>query len=67
MKICKECTHFKNLEKHENGFLIGFCEIEPFDVRTMNSQDMAVQCGHDGGITVGENFGCIHWEKMQTA
>lgn len=64
MGTCKDCGHWKNKEKHWAGFFVGTCNKEPFDVRDMKADEMAVVCGHDGSVSVGENFGCIHFEKI---
>ena len=63
--LCKDCSNFDDIEKHEDGFLIGSCEVEPFDMREMISDQCAVVCGHDGYVVVGENFGCIHFQKKE--
>jgi len=61
METCKTCKFFGHKEKHEEkDFIIGLCDLEPFDIEDMESNQMAVQCGHDGKISVGENFGCIN-------
>jgi len=62
VKICKFCNHWEKLEYNRdvsNNVTVGICELEPFDVRDMRSDQIAVPCGHDGGIYYGENFGCI--------
>jgi len=66
MNNCKTCKYFTNKEKHEDGFFIGLCDKEPFDVREMERTDMAVQCGHDGSISVGEDFGCVNYERKES-
>lgn len=61
---CMTCQHFIDTDKHDTkDFTVGTCDREPFDIRTMRSGDATVQCGHDGGMITGENFGCIHWEE----
>jgi len=64
MGKCKNCKNFKDVHKHDDGFLIGVCGKEPFDVRDMTSNQAAVQCGHDGYISVGEDFGCVNFEAI---
>ena len=70
---CKDCKYWLQEKDQGTNFLfkhltfkIGCC-IGPaednFDVRDMKADQMAVTCGHDGGITTGENFGCIHYAK----
>jgi len=70
---CKTCKHFTiNTDKRDDWlighltFIVGRCDgpaENNFDVRDMKADQMAVTCGHDGGVTVGENFGCIHYVK----
>ena len=31
----------------------------------MKSNDMAIDCGHDGPVWVGENFGCVNYENKE--
>jgi len=61
--ICRNCEHFEGYKFHSNGFLIGFCALEPFEVSDMNSNQIAILCGHDGGVYYGEEFGCKFWKK----
>ncbi len=64
---CKECRFFEYYRIHDGGFRIGSCDKEPVDVDSidMKSDRMAVQCVHDGSISVGEDFGCIHFEQKR--
>lgn len=64
---CKNCKYFEEQDDKIKGFVVGHCEIEPFDNRDLkNNHTMSVDCGHDGGITVGEMFGCVnHTEEMK--
>ena len=59
---CKNCKHFSRAEEKVNGFVVGYCDLEPFDERSLeNNHSMAVACGHDGGVAVGEMFGCVNF------
>jgi hypothetical protein len=66
--ICKNCESFRIGKipsyRFNGGFTVGSCAgpaEADFDVGDMKSNQMAVNCGHDGGIIIGENFGCIHF------
>lgn len=72
-KICKNCANWHGQEKFtdwrtEHNFLTGRCDVaeSSFDVSDMKINQVAVHCGHDGGIYFGENFGCIHWTKKNS-
>lgn len=71
---CAACVHWiehdkdfkKRLMLEHHDFRIGYCNGPPednFDVRDMKADQMAVICGHDGGVKTGENFGCIHYKN----
>jgi hypothetical protein len=64
---CKNCKFWefehKATEKYEVN--IGYCDIQPFQVSSMKSNQMAILCGHDGLIYTGEDFGCINFEAKK--
>lgn len=75
-KNCKNCKFWEDDGYRPYGwqsqrdiqqdFQIGFCKgpaEDNFDIRDMRSDQIAVNCGHDSGVFMGENFGCIHFKK----
>lgn len=75
-KICLNCEFWKEDDgkyppygfEYRGGvdFRYGSCygpAEDNFDCKDMKSDQIAVHCGHDGGIIMGENFGCIHFKK----
>lgn len=63
---CKDCNYFKiDEDESNNDFKIGFCAVQGSETTDMKSDEMAVICSHDGGVFVGENFGCIKFSKKQ--
>lgn len=67
-RICKHCKHWSKEEVLESRMADGVdarsCELEPFDIGGMGSNDCAIMCGHDGSIYFGSNFGCMKWEEI---
>lgn len=66
--ICKNCKWFLEGDLIQGGlngvkFVTGTCMCSPFDIDNMKPNDMAIFCGHDGPIYVGEYFGCINYNK----
>lgn len=60
---CKNCKHFEKHDEEINGFIVGCCDEEAFENRNLkDNHRMSVECWHDGGITVGEMFGCINFD-----
>jgi hypothetical protein len=76
-KICKNCIFWKcdSGEKYpptgikyrvDMEFRYGHCygpAEDNSDCSDMKSDQIAVNCSHDGGIIMGENFGCIHFKN----
>ena len=67
-KICKNCKHFGYLENIVNSNY-GECNCNKFEyggASEMEETDKLFYSdyeGYDANFMVGENFGCIHWEK----
>lgn len=70
MNTCKTCNFFVPFTKEssliKDGVGIGTCDKEPFDTWSMESNNMAIICGHDGPIYVGEDFGCVNYERKES-
>ena len=74
-KLCKYCRFWEDetgdkyppqriIDRGGVDFRYGSCcgpAEDNFDCGDMKSNQIAVHCGHDGGIIMGENFGCIHF------
>lgn len=62
---CRDCLHFINRRKFAD-FMIGHCASAPFALYKMESDQFAIECGHDGPVIVGEDFGCIHFKDRSS-
>jgi len=62
---CKNCKHFDLDEKESEklGFNVGGCNAQAYDVQNMKINQCSIYCGHDGGVWVGADFGCVNFES----
>jgi hypothetical protein len=72
---CKDCQHWEREGKAYSNEVPGLpyhavhlaypCHKAPFDARGMKPDECGIECGHDGAVYFGAEYGCVHFEARK--